>query len=160
MRPQKIYLKRLLLEKYGTTSGCPGCEMRGGPSEEYRRRFDQEIVDAGEAFDTEAMKRPRSTDDIKADDTAESETKKARPDLDETARDLMAKVPAVDSLLCATPSIDLSNDAMVWSRKCAAAGLEKRKTRELDTLRNKPDAFDDISELPRGHNAYDMVWVG
>ena len=37
--------------------------MRGAQSEECSQRIEQEMVDAGEAFHTEAVKRPRSTDD-------------------------------------------------------------------------------------------------
>ena len=57
------------------------------------------MVDAGEAFDTDATKRPRSTAKPRPDDSDESETKKARLDLDETARDFAVKIAAVDSLL-------------------------------------------------------------
>ena len=34
----------------------------------------------------------------------------------------------------------------------------RAETRELDTLKTF-DAFDEISELPLGHKAYDKVWV-
>ena len=72
---------------------------------------------AGEALDTEAVKRPRSTGNPRPDDTVESETKSASPDSDETATDLGAKITVVDSLSCRKPSIDLTNDAMDWSGK-------------------------------------------
>ena len=71
----------------GTTLGCPGCEMRGAHSEECRKRIEQETVDASGVVDTEAVKRPRSPDDPTLGDTVESETKSARLDRDETAKD-------------------------------------------------------------------------
>ena len=33
-----------MLELYGTTPGCPCCEMRGGDPEECRKRIEQEMV--------------------------------------------------------------------------------------------------------------------
>ena len=92
VRSRRTYLQRHLLEKYGTTRLCRSNGMRGAHSEERRKRIKQEMVDAGEAFDTEIVKRPRSTDDPRSNDTVEPETKKARPDLDE--------ITALDSLLC------------------------------------------------------------
>ena len=76
--------------------------MRGAQSEECSRRVEQQMVDAGEAFHTEAAKRPRSTDDPQPDDTVESGAKKARPVRNETAKDLVAKISAVGSLWCNT----------------------------------------------------------
>ena len=42
-----------------------------------KKRIEQEMKDANETLDKEAMKRPRSTDDPRPDDTVEPETKKA-----------------------------------------------------------------------------------
>ena len=70
------------------------------------------MVDASRAFDTEAVKRPRSTDDPEPEDIVEAETKNARPDRDEIAKDLVAKMTALDSLWRVNPNIDLTNDAM------------------------------------------------
>ena len=68
------------------------------------------------------------------DDIVESETKKARLDRDETAKDLVAKVIAVDSVLCVQPSNDLTNDAMALSSKVPVVEAAKGKARELDNL--------------------------
>ena len=67
------------------------------------------MVDASEAFDTEAVKRPCSIDDPTSDDTVESETRQARLDRDETAKDLVAKTIAVNTVLCEKTSIDLTD---------------------------------------------------
>ena len=64
-----------------------------------------------------SSERPRRTDDPTPYDTVESETKKTRPYSDETAKDLLAQIKAVDSLSCVKPIIDLTNDAMAWSEK-------------------------------------------
>ena len=58
------------------------------------------------------MKRPSSTDDPKPDDTVESETKKARPDRDETAGDLVAKITAGGSWSSVKPSIVPSRNTL------------------------------------------------
>ena len=54
--------------------------------------YKQELGDATEVLDTDAVEGPRRTDDPKPDDTVESETKKARPDRNQTARGLAAKI--------------------------------------------------------------------
>ena len=92
---------------------------------ECRKRIEQVMVDAGEAVDTEAVKRPRGTDDPGLVDTVESETKNARLARDETARDMVTKLTTVDSLLCVKTSVDLTTDALAWSRKIPAAALEQ-----------------------------------
>ena len=50
-------------------------------------------------FDTNAMQRSRSCDDPRPGLVVEPETKKARLDRDETARDLVAKIFVADGLL-------------------------------------------------------------
>ena len=42
--------------------------------------------------------------------------------------------------------------------KFTVAELEKGRTRELEHLVTF-GSFDEMSESPRGHEAYDMVWV-
>ena len=81
------------------------------------------------------MTRPSSTDDPRLGDTAESETKKARPDRDETAKDLVSQNTAVDRLFCVQPSIDLSNDAMACSGTFRAAEVENGRTREQSSIK-------------------------
>ena len=107
---------------------------------------------------TDAINRPRSTEDPRPYDAVESETKKSRPGRDETAKDLVVRITAMDSVLRVPPSIDLTDDAMVASGKFPVAELENGRTRELDTLIDF-SAFGEISELSRGHKAYDMVWM-
>ena len=92
------------------------------------------MVDTGEAYDTDAVKRPRSTDGPKPDDTVESESERDRLDSEETVKEFVAKKIAVDSSLCVRPSIDMTNDAIVWSVKCLVAGLGKGLTRGLNSL--------------------------
>ena len=75
-----------------------------------------------------------------------------------TAKNFVAKMTGADSLLCVKPSIDLTHDAMASSRKFPVAELYNSRTRERDNL-IKFDAFDEISELPRGHKVYGMVLV-
>ena len=47
---------------------------------------------------------------------------------------------------------------MVWSEEFPVTSLENGRTRELDNVKNC-DAFDEISDLPRGRTTHDMVWV-
>ena len=59
------------------------------------------------------------------DNTVEPETKEAQPDHDETGKDFVAKITAVDSLLCVKTSTDLTNDEMAWSGTFPVAELDK-----------------------------------
>ena len=96
--------------------------MRGARSEECRKRIEQEIVDAREVL---------AAEDVTSipEDTVESETNKVRPARVETAKDLVANITVVDSLLCVFPSIDLTNDAMTRSAKCPELHNVKEKYR-------------------------------
>ena len=78
------------------------------------------MVDASEAFDTEAVKRPCSTVDPTSDDTVQSETRQARLDRDETAKDLVAKTSAVDTVVC-----ENQHRFDAWAGKLTVAELEK-----------------------------------
>ena len=69
----------------------------------------------GEAFGTEAVKRPRKTDDRTLDDTLGCDTKKARLDRD----------------MCVKPGIDLTQVTMAWSGKFPSLNWG---TRELNKL--------------------------
>ena len=64
VQSRRMYIERNMLGKCGRTPNCLVCAWRGSCSEEHRRKIAQELDVAGDAFDTEAMKRPHSTDDI------------------------------------------------------------------------------------------------
>ena len=48
-----------VLEKYGGAVNCRGCEIRGAHSALCRKRIEKEMVDAGEAFDTDETRNER-----------------------------------------------------------------------------------------------------
>ena len=67
-------------------------------------------------------------------------------------------MPAVNKLLCDTPSVDLSRDRTALSGKFLEDELKAGREFELRNMWNF-DAFELVDELPPGKHAYDMVWV-
>ena len=52
-RLRRMYITPAMIQKYGPTEGCPKCENYGpSHSEECRRRLEEKMIQAGEAFRT------------------------------------------------------------------------------------------------------------
>ena len=52
-RAKRVYLRQGILDKYGRTAGCPGCDGIGQHTEECRARIEQAIVDKADAIKLE-----------------------------------------------------------------------------------------------------------
>ena len=92
--------------------------MRGAQSEECSQRIEQEMVDAGEAFHTEAVKRPRSTDDHSP--MTQLNVGPRKPDLTVTRQPKTLLRRFLQWAVCGvTPRIDLTSAAMAdgWDRQ-------------------------------------------
>ena len=49
-RAKRLYLRQSILDKYGRTTGCPGCVGIGPHMENCRARVEQEMLDKGDAI--------------------------------------------------------------------------------------------------------------
>ena len=103
----------------------------------------------GEAFDTEATKRPRSTDDPRQDSRVEFCPSKPNLKVISQPKISLHKITYCSGESVCERMIDLTNDAMAWSCKFPVAELETGKTLDDDNSIFVDAFFNEISELPR-----------
>ena len=128
-RAKRVYLRQNILNKYGRTAGCPGFVGIGQHTEECRARFEQEMVDKGDAIkletsgnqleivpepDVRLLKRkigepdinPGGASSLTADTPKSAESEQGSSAGNENL--LAGCIAAVNELLCDMPSVDLS----------------------------------------------------
>ena len=163
---QKVYLRQNILDKYGRTTGCPGCLGIGQHTEECRARIEQEMVDKGDGIKIET-----GEEIVEEPDANLKKRKICEPDINpggassstaDTPKDpvssLAGCIAAVNNLLCDVPTVDLSQDRTAVSGKFPEDALKSSREFELQNMFNF-DAFELVDELPPRKHAHDMVWV-
>ena len=130
-RAKSLYVRQNILDKYGRTTGCPGCVGIGHHTEDCRARVEQEMLAKGDAMkletrqeqdgnpsDPEASPKKRKTGEsdvnpggapsLAADTFKRGESEHASNVASSTL--FTGCIAAVNEILCGMPFVDLSHD--------------------------------------------------